>query len=346
MPRSRKETSFDIRNLVIKYHEGDDNGQKTQQQIAALLKIPRTTVQYIIKKYKSSGLIINKQGRGRKPIFSVKEKRAIVRKVAANPKLTISKIKVQVENETGKTANRKTIANVLKSRGFKSCRARKKPLISKANLKKRLAFAKEHVNKNQNFWDSILWSDESKYNIFGSDGRARVWRKSGEALQMRNLNPTVKHGGGSVMIWGCFSSAGTGNHEFVDGIMNQHMYQGILDRNVKQSATKLCLGRRYIFQQDRDPKHTAKTTWEFFKKNKIKVLEWPPQSPDLNPIEHLWDHIERTIRKSEISSKQSLKTAISDAFQTVTPEVTRKLVESMGRRCQAVISARGGPTRY
>lgn len=246
MPRSRKETSFDLRSLVIN-HQGDQNGRKTQVEIAILLKIPRSTVQYIIRKYNSTGLIVNKQGRGRKPKFSIREKRAIVKKVKVNPKLSISKIKAQVENETGKKADKKTIANVLKSEGFKSCRARKKPLISKKNIKKRLAFAKRHVNKDNKFWESILWSDESKYNIFGSDGRAKVWRKSGEALKLKNLNPTVKHGGWSVMIWGCFSSAGTGSHEFVEEIMDQHKYQGILDRNVKKSARKLGLGRRYIF---------------------------------------------------------------------------------------------------
>lgn len=89
---------MDVRNLVILYYEGDENGHKTQQEIATLLQIPRPTIQSIIKKYRAIGLIVNKQSRGRKPKFSVREKRAIVKKVKINAKLTISKIRVQVEN--------------------------------------------------------------------------------------------------------------------------------------------------------------------------------------------------------------------------------------------------------
>lgn len=87
------------------------------------------------------------------------------------------------------------------------------------------------------------------------------------------------------MVLGCFSSSGAGNFEFVDEIMNQYSYQDIMARNVKQSALKLGLKRRYIFQKGKDSKHTAKST-HFFKKSGIRVLERPPQTPDLNPIEH------------------------------------------------------------
>jgi DDE superfamily endonuclease len=215
----------------------------------------------------------------------------------------------------------------------------------KKSQKKRLQFARLHISKDQNFWNSILWSDESKFNIFGSDGRIRCWRKKNEALKMKNLNPTVKHNGGSVLIWGCLSSKGTGRHEFVEGIMNQYYYQGILSRNLVQSAVKLGLGRRFTFQQDNDPKHTAKTTSEYFTKNKIKLLPWPPQSPDLNPIEHLWDQIEREIRKFNISSKNDLKNRISEIWN-MDPKISENLVNSMEKRLQAVIAAKGGPTSY
>ena len=243
-----------------------------------------------------------------------------------DPKISGPKLAEQVNNEMGKQMPPKTISRILNKQGFKSTIAKKKPFISKHNRKKRLAFARKHASKDQAFWNSILWSDESKFNLFGSDGRVRCWRKQGESLNTKNLIPTVKHGGGNVMIWGCFSSNGAGTHEFVTDKMNQWVYQEILSRNVKTSASKLRLGRRFIFQQDRDPKHTAKSTWEFFKKQKITVLDWPPQSPDLNPIEHLWEHIERDIRKQKITNKDDLKKRISEAFEGVTQEVTQNLV--------------------
>jgi transposase len=346
MEQRKKQTSVQIRDLVIQYFEGDENGKKSEREVAKLLKIPKSTVHSIISKYKRTGKVEDLKGRGRKATFSEREERAIVRKVKANSKISATKMVYEVEKEFGKSTSRFTIKRILKKAGFESYFRRRKPLVSKVNMKKRLQFAREHVNKPQSFWNSILWSDESKFNIFGSDGRARCWRKKGEALKLKNLNASVKHGGGSAMIWGCFAASGTGKYEFIDTTMDQYVYQGIISRNVKESARNLSLGRQFVFQQDQDPKHTAKSTLEFFKDNNLKLLKWPPQSPDLNPIEHLWDHVEREIRKTTISNKNDLKREMSMAFQHTPIEVTKTLVQSMQRRCQAVIASRGGPTRY
>ena len=85
---------------------------------------------------------------------------------------------------------------------------RKKPLISEKNRTLRLQFAREHLDKDMDFWKRVLFTDESKFNIFGSDGRAKVWRKDKTALHPKNLLCTVKHGGGSVMVWGAVAASG------------------------------------------------------------------------------------------------------------------------------------------
>ncbi|KAK3552257.1 hypothetical protein QTP86_006082 [Hemibagrus guttatus] len=150
-----------------------------------------------------------------------------------------------------------------------------------------LEFAKRQLKDSQTMRNKILWSDETKNELFGLNGKRHVWRKPDTAHHLANTIPIVKHGGGSIMWWECFSAAGTGRLVRIEGKMNAAMYRDILDENLLQSALDLRLGRRFIFQQDNDPKHTAKITKEWLRDNSVNVLEWPSQSPDLNPTEHL-----------------------------------------------------------
>ncbi len=147
--------------------------------------------------------------------------------------------------------------------------------------------------------------------------------------------PTVKHAGGSVLMWGCMSAGGVGELHFIDGIMNSQMYCSILKEKMLPS---LCaLGRRALFQHDNDPKHTSNATVGFLKKNRVKVIQWPSMSPDLNPIEHLWGILKRQVQHHSPSSIQSLKEVILEEWKNIDLSKCRQLVHSMPRRLGAVI---------
>lgn len=223
---------------------------------------------------------------------------------------------------------------------------KKKTFISERNRLKRLDFAKAYVSKPPEFWKNVIFSDESKFNIFGSDGKKTVWRKPNTSLQIKNLKPTVKHGGGHIMIWGCMSFNGVGEMAFIQGNMNAIQYISILRDNLFNSAVKLGIADSYYFQQDNDPKHTAYITRLWLLYNVKKRLQTPPQSPDLNPIENLWHILDMQVRKRKISNKADLKQALREEWLKISSETCHKWIESMPRRLQAVIEAKGMHTKY
>jgi hypothetical protein len=166
-----------------------------------------------------------------------------------------------------------TIPAALHQSGLYGRVARQKPLLSKKAPDSPLGVCQMSPKDSQTMINKILWSNETKIELFGLNAKRHVWRKPGTI-------PTVKHGGGSNMLWGCFSAAGIARLVRIEGKINRAKYREILDENLRQSTQDLRLGQRFIFQQNNDPKHTAKTTQEWLRDKSLNVLEWPSHSPD------------------------------------------------------------------
>jgi len=198
-------------------------------------------------------------------------------------------------------------------------------------------------------WKSVFLSGESRFMIYKNDGPGRVWRTPGTRFNIENMTPTVKFGGGGLMMWGCFSGKGLGPLVKVDGKLNSLGHIQILEDHFLPLVEKDFNKRGYLYQDDNAPVHTAGVVQNWFSTNEINVLSnWPSQSPDLNPIEHLWSESERRIRRcsKNVTSINELESALQEEWSKITSNVLMKLIESMPRRIEAVIENNGWPTKY
>ncbi|CAK9803685.1 Transposable element Tc1 transposase [Anthophora quadrimaculata] len=236
MEQKRVQTDISTRNLIIKLClQG-----KSFREVGKIVGRTHSTVQKIINKFRYEGTVRNKPGRGRKKILTTAEERFICRKIKIDPQTNIRNLTSEVSSRIKTKISVETIRRTLRKEGYNGRIARKKPYISEANRKKRLEFAKAFVNYDESFWENVIFSDETKINLFGRDGRKQiVWRKVNTEYDKKNTCPTIKHGGGSVMLWGCIGSNGTGSVEFINGKMDKIQYLNILKKHLKQSAEKL-----------------------------------------------------------------------------------------------------------
>ena len=127
--------------------------------------------------------------------------------------------------------------------------------------------------------------------------------------------------------------------------MDSMYYLNILKYNLKSSATKLELND-FIFQQDNDPKHTSAIIKSYFQRNNINVLPWPSQSPDMNPIEHLWGYLKTRVAERLPSNITQLKSIIKQEWEAISKELCKKLVNSMERCVEALFKEKENHTKY
>ena len=337
MPKLPRDKLDNVKNLLMK--------KLSQREISKLTNIPKTTIHRLAKKMnlKSGGV------RGRKQKLSAHDVTYCVTQICSNQAKTAQALVKTLEHDKGIKVHRSTIANALRKAGMKATTKKKKPAISEKNRKERLAFAKSHKDWTVEDWKTVIFSDETKINRFGSDGLRWSWVREGESLQPRNIVQTTKHGGGHIMIWGCFKSSGIGYMCDKEDTMDQHLHKEILENELADTIEYYELEpEKLTFQHDNDPKHTAKSVKDYLRNQEYQVMVWPAQSPDLNPIENCWSYLKNKIYSYETPANglKELFSRVETEWEKISIEYLQSLYESMPRRMLQVIKANGRWTKY
>lgn len=147
------------------------------------------------------------------------------------------------------------------------------------------------------------------------------------------------------MFWGCVAYNGLGDLVPITGSMNQSQYLNTLNNNAFPSGDRL-IGESFILQQDNAPCHKARTISNFLKNVGVMALDWPPQSPDLNIIENVWSLLKRKRTVSLNKTREETISEVTSLWKEISPEILQNLVDSVPRRLQKVIEAKGGYTFY
>ncbi|KAI4886714.1 hypothetical protein NFI96_001527 [Prochilodus magdalenae] len=247
-----KELSKDTRDKIVDLHKA---GKGFCKAIAKQLGEKRSTVGAIIRKWKKLNMTVNLPRTGAPRKISPHGISMILRKVRNQPRTTREEL-VNDLRRAGTTVSKVTVGNTLRRHSLKSCMARKIPLLKSAHVQISLKFAHDHLDDLEESWKKVLWSD-------GLNSTRRVWRTKDDEYHPKNTIPTVKHGGGGIMLWGWFSAHGTGRLHCIKERMTGAMYCEILGNNLLSSVRALKMGHGWVFQHDNDPKHTARITKEW-----------------------------------------------------------------------------------
>jgi transposase len=344
MPRGKQLDVGEKAKVMAWFAEG-----VSTKEIANRLKRDPSTVRRIIREVKDLPVSANppppKKRSGRPRLTNRKLDERLRRYLLRYPFKTAKELKTEVVG--WQNVSVRTIQKVCKVRlGLPSRCAAKKPLLTAKMVKKRLSFCKKHRAWSETDWESVMFSDESTFRLINP--RAQKVRRSSltSRYKQRYTIRNVKHPA-SVMVWGCFSGlGGRGSLYFLPPKVTMNS-----DRYIAMLKDKLLFWMTYHrakhFLQDGAPCHTSRKVMAFLKQNKISVMDWPGNSPDLNPIENLWSIIKGKLKKNhQLTSLPQLIQAIKQEWIALPRSLMLKLAHSMPNRIKLCMANSGQMTKY
>ena len=327
----------------------------TWSGIARAMQRPESTLRRIVKASDSRNFE-NLKGRGRRSILSERTKRHILKEIGRDSKIEYKSLLPAVGlNAT----NRRAVANWLKTIGIRKWIAKQRPLLTEEHARKRLDFALQ--------WRGVLDSESLKKVIFsdeiliypnGNNPRHWTFRRAGEQYEKQHIDGKVRSSGKYVMIWASiWSNTSTEIQELERdptaprGGCSSKTYIELLSDQLPQFYEE-----GMLFMQDNAKIYKARVVMDWFADNNIELLEnWPPYSPDLNPIEHCWARLRDLLLNycddfgnitGDYSQEQNILKAVTKAWNDLTEEYIESCTSSFLRRLDAVIEAQGWYTKY
>lgn len=317
-----------------------------QAQVAAQFGVAKSTIKRLCRKYRQTGQVKDRPRSGRPCVTTPQDDRYISLTTLRNRTITARDLQARLRGR-GLNISDQTIRNRLHAAHLKARNAARRPEMTALHRQRRLRWCRDHRAWNLRQWSQVMFSDESRFCLRKIDGRVKVWRRPRERFADCCVKRVTPFNGGSVMVWGGISNGGKTRLVNVEGNLNAVRYQqDILDPVAIPYIRNL--GGRGILQDDNARPHRARLVTEHLRQQGIQRMEWPACSPDLNPIEHLWDQLGRAVRRrvTNATTLQDMRMILVQEWNAIPQQSIQRLIQSMRRRCIAVINAFGSSTRY
>ena len=307
----------------------------SMREAARRFNCSHSTIVRLSQRLAATGSTTDRRRTGQPRVTTSVQDQCIRRRHLRNRFLTAEETGRQVVGRRGLVSGQ-TVRRRLRDSGLKNRRPYVGPALTPGHRQRRLHWAQQHQRWTRRQWRTVVFSDESRFSLSNADGRERVWRRTGERYANCCVLEADRWGGGSVMVWGAFTYDHRTPLHFFDEPVNANTYQQVLQNHVVPLFRQQ--PELQFFQHDNARPHTARATTAFLNANNIAVLPWPSLSPDMAPIEHIWDELGRRVtRKRHPRTLQDLRRSLIQEWNQLPQVVFRNLVNSMRRRCQACI---------
>jgi transposase len=321
---------------------------ETQQQAAEQLGTTRQSVSHWQHTYEETNDIKDALRSGRPTALKEKEKEELVMVSTINNRLTPRELK----KEVGVEVSARTIDRTLQEADLFGRVALKKRKFDEEEMKKRLSFAEGYKHWRGKEWERVLFADEAIVKGEGGVKGGRQWvrreRGTAVALQSEYIHHKTPHPK-QLNVWGCFAASGLGYSYIYNESLNGKGFTHILDTHLLQSADLLfpeTPRRQWWLLQDNAPTHKANVSKKWLHNHGVDCLDFPPYSPDLNPIENLWQHVEKRVEARAPTELDELQNVLAEEWEKTPKSLLIKLAHSMPKRCLDVIAAHGDHIHY
>jgi transposase len=317
--------------VVQKYLKIEDK-KGALLQISKYYKVNISTLKLWINKFKTEGKIINLPTHGRKSHFSPNVEKKL-QNILNKPIPMTSKIIQHKMGKLGHEISNRTLRRYLTLANAEFKSVQKIPLLTEEHIQKRFLFSAKMKDSN---YKNIIFSDECTFQTYSAIKKAWMLKND----QKQAISPTHPQ---KIHVWGCFSSLGFGSLFIFENNLNSQILIKIYKNHLLKSAQEW-FGpnpNTWWLLEDNDPKHTSKMATKYRLENKIQKLDFPPYSPDLNPIENIWGIMKNIISQNQITSTIMLKKKINQIWKEFDPSLALKLSKKFNSQTHMVFLNKG-----